>query len=130
VIAAKAAEPPEDATELEKNRYKFWAKAVNKISDEMKFYYNPLSFESITKGSVLPQVGLLSKASNFIWDFSGETRGFIIDDPEIMEKNHPIKYFLNVIPGAAQFQNDVLPFVDPELAKELGVRVTTQGRLY
>jgi len=130
VIAAKAAEPPEDATELEKNRYKFWAKAVNKISDEMKFYYNPLSFESITKGSVLPQVGLLSKAGNFIEDFLGETRGFIIDDPEIMEKNHPIKYFLNIIPGAAQFQNDVLPFVDPELAKELGIRVTTQGRLY
>ena len=96
----------------------------------MKFYYNPLSFESITKGSVLPQISLLSKAGNFIEDFLGETQGFIIDDPEIMEKNHPIKYFLNIIPGAAQFQNDVLPLVDPELAKELGVRVTTQGRLY
>ncbi len=28
LMAAKAAEPPEDATDLERNRYKFWAKAA------------------------------------------------------------------------------------------------------
>jgi hypothetical protein len=130
LLAAKAAEPPEDADELERNRYKFWAKAVNKISDEMKFYYNPLSFQSITKGSVLPQIGLLSKAGSFIEDFSKEVTGYAIDDQELIEKNYPTKYFLNMIPGAYQFQRDILPLVDPELAKEMGIRVTTQSRLY
>jgi hypothetical protein len=130
VIAAKAAEPPEDADELTRNRYKFWAKAINKISDEMKFYYNPLSFQSVTRGSVLPQMGLLIKAGSFIEDFSGEVRGYTIDDAEIMEKNHPTKYFFNMIPGAYQFQRDILPLVNPELAKEMGIRVTTQSRLY
>ena len=130
VLAAKAAEPPEDADDLERNRYKFWAKAVNKIADEMKFYYNPFSFQSITRGSVLPQVGLLIKAGSFIEDFSNEAYGYTVGDAELIEKNYPIKYFLNMIPGAYQFQRDILPLVDPELAKEMGIRVTTQSRLY
>jgi hypothetical protein len=33
-----------------------------------------------------------------------------------------------MIPGAAQFQSDILPLIDPELAKEMGIRVTAESR--
>jgi hypothetical protein len=128
LVAAKAAEPPEDATDLEKNRYKFWAKMINKISDEISFYYNPASADSITRGSLIPALGLGSKIFKFGEAFSKEVAGYVIDDPEMIDKNYPIKYFLNMIPIGAQLQTEVLPYLNPELAKELGIRVTTQSR--
>lgn len=129
VIAAKAAEPPEDADELTRNRYKFWAKAINKISDELKFYYDPRSFESITKGSIMPAVGLISKSAQLIDNLQREVTGYAINDEKMMEKAHPIKYFLNLMPVGYQFQTEVLPYIDPELAKSLGIRVTTESRI-
>jgi hypothetical protein len=127
-MAAKAAEPPEDATDLEKNRYKWWAKALHKISDELSFYYNPISAESITKGSLIPALGLLSKAQKAMWNLTTEVHGTYTNDQELIDESHPIKYFLDIIPGASQFQREVLPYIDPELAKEMGVRVSAEAR--
>jgi len=128
VLAAGAAEPPEDATDAEKNNYKFWAKAINKISDEVSFYYNPISFESITKGSLLPSVGLLSKAFKIIGQVSSEGYGLVTDDEKTMKDSHGLKYVLNIIPGLSQAQNEALPYLYPELAKSMGVRVTKESR--
>jgi len=128
VLAAGAAEPPEDATDAEKNNYKFWAKAINKISDEVSFYYNPISFESITKGSLLPSVGLLSKAFKIVGQVSSEGYGMITDDEKMMKDSHGLKYVLNIIPGLSQAQNEALPYLNPELAKEMGIRVTKESR--
>ena len=121
LMAAKAAEPPEDASDLEKNRYKFWAKALNKISDEISFYYNPTSFEGMTKGSILPSLNLLTKTERVFIQLNKE----LGDEPE---KAYPQKALFNLIPGLAQFQTEILPFVDPELAKEWGIRVTVEAR--
>ena len=126
VLAAKAAEPPEDATEEEKNRYKFWAKATNKIYDELAFYYNPISFEGMTSGSVIPSISLLSRGQKIITHLSKEAYGYATDDEKMMDKAHPTKYFLDVIPIASQFNREILPLIDPELAKELGIRVTVE----
>ncbi len=128
ILAAKAAEPPEDADELTRNRYKYWAKLTNKISDEIAFYYNPASAEAITKGSVFPALGLLSRAQKAVTHLSRETYGYTINDEEMMDKAHPIKYFLDIIPGPSQFNKEFLPIIDPELAKDLGIRVTAEAR--
>jgi hypothetical protein len=120
--------PPEDATNDEKNKWKLWAKASNKIAEELSFYYSPLSMESITKGSILPSLGLLTKAWRFFTAFSKESYGYTTGDEELMDKTYPIKYFFNLIPGLAQFQNDYLPYIDAELAKEMGIRVTVEAR--
>jgi hypothetical protein len=128
MLAAKAAEPPEDATEEEKNRYKWSVKLINKVSDEITFYYNPLSFESMTKGSVLPSLGLMSRATQVIWYTGRELYGEATDNEELVDKTHPTKYFFNMVPVVAQFQNELLPYLYPELAKEQGVKVTTESR--
>jgi hypothetical protein len=128
LVAAKAAEPPEDATDFEKNRYKYWAKGLNKIADEVSFYYNPASADSITRGSIIPALGLLAKSQQVINSVSKEVTGYVLNDQKMMDKAYPTKYFLNMIPGAAQFQSDILPLIDPELAKEMGIRVTAESR--
>lgn len=128
MIAAKAAEPPEDATDLEKNRYKWWAKLLNKTSDEVAFYYNPTSAESITKGSLFPALGILSKAEKAMWNLTKEVYGTYTNDQELIDKSYPTKYFLDIIPGASQGQRELLPYFFPEAAKEMGIRVTAEAR--
>ena len=128
VFAAAAAEPPEDATDAEKNAYKWYSKLINKISDEVSFYYNPISFESITKGSLLPSVGLLSKGLKIVQQLSLEGYGMATEDEEMMKKAHALKYTFNIVPGLSQLQNEVLPYLYPELAKEQGIRVTGESR--
>jgi hypothetical protein len=128
VFAAAAAEPPEDATDEEKNRYKWYSKVINKISDEVSFYYNPISFESITKGSLLPSVGLLSKGLKIVQQLALEGIGAATDDEEMMKKAHGLKYTFNIIPGLSQGLNEALPYLYPEIAKDWGVRVTGESR--
>jgi hypothetical protein len=71
---------------------------------------------------------LLTRAGQLITNLRREATGYIIDDEEMINKAHPIKYFLNIIPVGAQFQNEVLPYISPETAKAMGIRVTTESR--
>jgi len=128
LLAAKAAIPPDDATDLEKNRYKWWMKLINKTYDEVAFYYNPISFEGTTSGSVLPSLSLLSKTEKIFTNLLTASYATAMDDDELWEKTHTAKYFMDVIPGVSQFNKEVLPFIDPELAKELGIRVSAEAR--
>ena len=128
VLSAKAAEPPEDATAEEKNKYKWYLKLVNKVSDEITFYYNPLSFEKMTQGSVLPSLNLLTRIGDIMWYTAREAYGEATDNEEMVDKAHPLKYFINIVPVASQFQNEYLAYLYPEFAKEQGIKVTTESR--
>jgi hypothetical protein len=82
----------------------------------------------MTRGSIIPSLGLLSKVGSLLkatvkevyYDASGDEKG--------ADKTYPMKYFINLIPIGSQFQNEVLPLIDPELAKEMGVRVSAESR--
>ena len=128
LITAKAAQPPDDASDYEKNQYKWWAKLTNKIADEITFYYNPGTFSDITKGNIIPAMGLLTRIGQFTDALGREVTGYVIDDEEMIKKAYPVKYFLNLIPGAAQFDSELLPYIYPEGAKNLGIRVSPQSR--
>lgn len=129
VVAAKIAAPPDDEEDpIVKNQYKYVLKMVNKISDEISFYYNPLTLETMTKGSILPSLGLLTRAEKVIEHTLRYGYGEFADDEKVIKDAHPLKYFLDFIPGPSQFNKEILPLIDPELAKELGIRVTSQSR--
>lgn len=128
IIAAKIAFPPDDEDKATANKNKYLLKIFNKVSDELSFYYNPLSFESMTKGSVIPGLGIAVRATKALKDLEREVEGQLLDDDVMIEKAHPIKRFLDLIPGPAQFQQEILPLIDPELAKEMGIRVTAESR--
>lgn len=111
------------------NRWKFWMKAAHKAADELFFYYNPLSFESMTRGSIVPSLGLLTKTQKFFTSFGKEMYGEITNDQEIIDKSYPLKYFLDIIPGASQFDKEILPLIDPEMAKSMGIKTTSEARI-
>jgi hypothetical protein len=128
LITSKIIAPDDDDDALIKNRYKYFAKAVNKISDELLFYVNPASADEMTRGSIIPSLGLLSKVGSLLKSTTKEIYYTASDDEKEADKTYPIKYFINLIPVGSQTLNEVIPLIDPELAKELGVRVTAQSR--
>jgi hypothetical protein len=128
VIGAKVAAPDDDDDELTKNQYKFFAKIINKTSDEISFYYNPLTFQSITNGSLLPALGVTTKIINVFATVSTDTYGYFIDDEKLMKDTHTLKAILDMLPILSQFQKEYLPSIDPELAKEMGIRVSAEAR--
>lgn len=128
LLAAKAAAPPDDEDALTRNRYKYFMKMTNKISDEILFYVNPASADEMTRGSIIPSLGLLHKVGSLLEALTKEGYYEVTGDDASAEKTHPLKYGINLIPVGAQFQNEILPLIDPELAKEMGIRVTSQSR--
>ena len=128
MVLTKLAAPDDDEDDLTKNRYRWFAKLMNKASDELSFYYIPTSFESISKGSLIPAVGILSRVKKVVEQVAKETYGRSVGDQDIIDKTYPLKYFMDVIPVTSQFNKEVLPFIDPELAKEMGIRVSPEAR--
>jgi len=128
LLAAKAARPPKDATLAEKNNYKFWMKLVNKTVEEVSFYYNPVSANSMTKGSIIPALGLLDKVARIFDSLADEGYGRITNDQELLDKTHPTKQFLNIIPVGSQIFTEVMPYLTPDLYKEMGGTVTAESR--
>lgn len=129
VIGAKLAAPDKDEDPLTKNKYKYFARIINKISNEVDFYYNPISFVSMTKGNFLPALGLLVKAEKAMTSLGIEAYGYTTGNEELMKKSYPTKQFLDMIPGASQFEREWLPLIAPDLAKEMGIVVTVQPRI-
>jgi len=128
VLAAKSQEPPEDSSPYEKNQTKYFIKLLNKISDELLFYYNPFTFQSVSKGNILPSLNLLTSVGKIINHLGREVIGTVANDEEMTDKAKPLKYFFNIIPGLYQYQTDVEPLIFPEYSKEKGVITSTEAR--
>jgi hypothetical protein len=128
LVAAKLAAPDDDEDILTKNRYKYVAKMINKISDELLFYVNPASADEMTRGSIIPSLGLFSKIGSLLNALRKEVYYTAIGDEKEADKAYPMKYFINLFPVASQALNEALPYIDAEYAKEMGVRVTAESR--
>jgi hypothetical protein len=63
-----------------------------------------------------------------IGQVSSEGYAMATDDEEMMKEKHGLKYTLNIIPGLSQIQTEILPYLYPELAKEMGIKVTAEAR--
>lgn len=128
VFGARAAAPPEDEDRLTKNKFRFFIKLLNKISNEVDFYYDPISFITITKGNFLPALGMLAKVKKAMVAVGNETYGRVTDNQELIDESYPLKYFLDIFPITSQFEREWLPLIAPELARDMGIIVSSQPR--
>jgi hypothetical protein len=128
ILVAKVAVPDDDEDALTKNRYKYLLKVFLKIKNEVDFYYNPISFMTMTKGSFLPALGTLGNAYRALEALGTATYAYTVEDEELMKKTHVAKPVLNLIPGASQFERTILPMIAPDLSREMGRVVVPQAR--
>jgi predicted CopG family antitoxin len=124
----KAEAPDDDEDKETISRYKYAVRVMDKIIDEISFYYNPISFQQILNGSVFPALGVVTDMAKLFNSVGEELYGLTFNDEEVTESAKPIKYVLKTFPISHQFLTFV-PLLDPEMAKELGVKTTTESRL-
>lgn len=128
VLFAKS-EVPDDDDDRTTGVFRWISRTLDKMKDELGFFLNPLSFTSIANGSVFPSVQLLNDIVKFMSSMTMESYYLVIDDEKAKEKNHVLKYLFKTFPVSKELMTYVAMFND-DLAKEFGIRITTQARIH
>lgn len=127
-LGLKAFAPDDEEDEKVKNVYKYTLRAVDKIKDELWFFYDPTSLMSLVSTGIFPSIAYLNNLKRLLINFGVENFAILTGDDELQEDTHVIKYLLKSFPVANQAQG-MLPMFYPELAKDLGIRMGTQSRM-
>jgi hypothetical protein len=127
IIGAKAMVPDDDEDDASKNRYKYMLRIIDKVRDEVAYFYDPTAIISLTSGGVFPAITYLETFKKAFTNLGKEMFAIGIGDKEGQDDNYVIKYFLKAAPIASQLDAFILLFY-PDLAKELGMRAQSEAR--
>lgn len=126
IVALKAI-PPEDEDKATQNKYKYLLRAMDKIRDEIAYFYNPTSLINLTKSGLFPSIQLIENFVKLFSNFTDEMYAIGVGDEKLEEKTKVIKYALKGFPITAQFDAIFLLFF-PDIAKDLGMRAQTEAK--
>jgi len=126
-LALKALAPDDDDDKLTQNRYKFMLRAVDKVRDEIAYFYNPTSLVNLTKSGIFPSTSLLDSFKKAFTNFGKEMYFLGNDDVKEAEKNQVIKYFLKGFPITYELDLPLLLFF-PDVAKDLGFKAQAEAK--
>lgn len=130
LLAAKGYRDDEKKRKIptsELNKYNLMIRALDKVTDEVAYFFNPLELVNLTKGGLFPSVGLIDNYIKVFKNFSKEMYAIGIDDEKTANKNYVIKYLLKGFPVTSQFDTIFLLFF-PDLAKDLGMKAQSESR--
>lgn len=120
-------EPGEDEDRAVRNRYKYLMRAVDKVRDEIAFFYDPTQFLSFTTSGIFPAASYLNNIRKAIFNTFNELYAIGIGDEKEQDKNYVLKYYMRGIPIVSQMDAILLAFY-PEVAKDLGMKPQSQAR--
>lgn len=126
-LGLKALAPDDDEDEYVKNSHKFMLRAADKIKDELWFFYDPTSLTSLVSSGIFPSIGYINNFKRLVTNFRKETWAIATGDDETAEKTYVIKYLMKTFPISNQ-ASQMLPMFYPELAKDLGLKISTESR--
>jgi hypothetical protein len=127
IIGAKAVEPDDDEDRSSKNRYKYMLRVMDKVRDEVAYFYNPTSFLTLTTSGIFPAISYLENFKKLFLNFGTEMYALGVGDEELAKKNQVIKYALKGFPIASQVDAMLLMFF-PDVAKDLGMKAQSEAR--
>ncbi len=120
---------PDDDEEMEvKNKFKFASRLLDKVRDEVSFYYDPRGMQQILNGSIFPALGIFTDASKVIGATMTEIYGLTVGGEEITDKNFVLKNWMKALPLTRELTYYIAMF-DADLAKELGIQISSQSRM-
>jgi hypothetical protein len=125
--------PDDDDDKATKNAKRFTERLLNKFTDELSFFYNPMEVERILSGDKLPALGLFTDIIKFSGDLMKEITGQDFDSEttpdEVRKKVYPLKRAMKLTPGfkaginiAASFSNDFAKDFDITIQAENNMR--------
>jgi hypothetical protein len=120
---------PDDDDDSEEKAWKAMVrKQMDKLSDEVGFFYSPKSFIDIL-GNRPPVLSLIRDSYYMFTNITQEVFGFGLEQVgwdekgiEMQEKAKPVKRIFRVFPVTKEIVN-YIPAVDEDMAKEWGVRI-------
>jgi hypothetical protein len=121
-FAMAAAAPDDDEDPLVKNQYNYASRLVDKLYDEVSYFYNPTSVLNLVGNGPFPAMSLLNNGYKGMRNLFIELYGLGVGDEELVEDTKVIKYLARTFPFANQMVG-YLPLFYPDMAKDLGIRV-------
>jgi len=125
----KANAPDDEEDPRVVNSYKFMIKAVDKLRDELLYFYDPTSVSGLISTGFFPSMSLLDNFATLLKNFGKENFALFTGDEKAAQKNYVIKYLLKTFPVTSQAQG-LLPMFYPDLAKELGIKPQSQSGFF
>ena len=126
LIAARLNTPDKDEDPALKGSYKWMLRGLDKLQDEVSFFYNPQSFSDIVNGSIFPAASLLLDAERFAGAMVAGGFYSIIGDDQRAGQQHPGKYLFRMMPVTKELLN-YLAIMDTDLAKKWDLRVSSRN---
>lgn len=123
----KANAPDPDEDDEVKGFYKWSLRAMDKVTQELSFFYNPVSFDQIANGSIFPALGLLTDVKNVMQHTAYQSFGFLTRNDEIMDAAKPAKYWMKTFPILKE-ATTYIAILNKELADEMGIQQSSQAR--
>jgi hypothetical protein len=127
IIGAKSVEPGDDDDRATKNRYKYMLRVMDKIRDEVAYFYNPTSFLGLTTSGIFPAISYLENFKKLFVNFGTEMYALGVGDEELAKKTQVVKYALKGFPIASQVDAVLLMFY-PDIAKDLGMKAQSEAK--
>lgn len=121
-------EIPDDDDERTNGFYKWLIRTLDKMTDELGFFLNPLSFTAIANGSVFPSVQLLNDIVKFTNSLTMESYYMAVGDEKSVEKNKVVKYLFKTFPITKELMTYTAMF-NEDLAKEYGITLSNRARM-
>lgn len=125
LVAARVAGPDKDDDPHLKGAYRWALKGLDKLTDELTFMYSPKSFTDIVNGSIFPAAAVLVDAQRLFTVIIEKLFYKAIGKDEIADRKKVAKYLFRMMPITKELITYVALF-NADLAKDLGVRMTTQ----
>ena len=126
VIAARLEAPDLKDNPEQAGAYKWMLRGMDKLQDEISFFYNPQSFSDIVAGSMFPAVGMLLDAERFAGAMAAKGFFTMTGDDVKADKQHPQKYMFRMFPVTKEMLT-YLAIMDTDLAKKWDLRVSSRN---
>jgi hypothetical protein len=127
VMGLKAFAPDDDEDKRVINSYKFLIRAMDKLRDELLYFYNPESIFGLISNGIFPSLNYLTNFMKLFKNSMTELYAINVDNEELEDKTHVTKYVMKSFPIIYQGVT-FLPMFYPELAKDLGIRTSTEAK--
>lgn len=125
--------PDDDDDKAAKNRHRYYLRMLDKIRDEITFFYNPNEIRNIAAGGIFPAIAVVTDALTFFKHLAEQITGIPITGKkgrtaeQVRKDAMPVKDLLkNFIPGG----KTVLTFggvLSEDWAKEFDITVKAQN---
>ena len=126
-IGAKAIAPDKDDDKATVNRYRFMLRVIDKVRDEIAYFYDPTSILGLTSSGIFPSLSYLDNFKKLCKNFMTEMYAIGVGDEKLEKSNQVVKYGLKGFPVTSQFDTMLLLFF-PDVAKDLGMKAQSESR--